>query len=226
MAKILLVEDEINIASFIKRGLTESGHEVSVATDGMAGWELLEKEKFQLLILDIIMPKMTGLELCRKFRQKQGFYTPVVMLTALGTTDDIVKGLEAGADDYLVKPFRFQELQARVNAMLRRLGSDVAVPHTLQYADLCLDPDTHRAVRNGKVVELTVREYRLLEYLLLHKETPVSRADLITHVWDKEPDRNMNVVDVYVNYLRGKIDKGFRKKLIRTVTGVGYMLEV
>jgi len=225
MAKILLVEDEINISSFIERGLTELGHEVTVASNGIAGWECVQKDKFQLLILDIIMPGMTGLELCKKYRDTFGFYTPILMLTALGTTEDIVNGLEAGADDYLVKPFSFQELSARVNAMLRRLGTEIPDIQTLEYADLSLDPESHRAIRAGKTIDLTIREYRLLEYLIRHKETAVSRADLIKHVWDKEPDRNMNVVDVYVNYLRGKIEKGFRKKLIKTVTGVGYMLE-
>ncbi len=224
MAKILLVEDEINISSFIERGLTEFGHEVSVAGDGVAGWEIIEKEKFQLLILDIIMPGMTGLELCRKYRNVYGFYVPVIMLTALGTTEDIVNGLDAGADDYLVKPFSFQELTARVNAMLRRFGNDVIIK-TQSFADLSLEPESHRVIRNGKIINLTIREYRLLEYLMSHAGKPVSRADLIKYVWDKEPDRNMNVVDVYVNYLRSKIDKGSRKKLIRTVTGVGYMLE-
>lgn len=226
MAKILLVEDEINISSFIERGLTEQGHEVTVASDGQAGWEKIQQEKYQLLILDIIMPRMTGLELCKMYRRVYGFYTPIILLTALGTTDDIVSGLDAGADDYLVKPFRFQELQARVHAMLRRLGTEEpSAGNTLQYLDLVLDPESHRAVRAGKTIDLTIREYRLLEYLMRYQGTAVSRAELIRHVWDKEPDRNMNVVDVYVNYLRGKIDKGFRKKMIRTVTGVGYMLE-
>lgn len=224
MAKILLVEDEVNISSFIERGLTELGHEVSVAGDGIAGWKLIEKEKYQLLILDIIMPGMTGLELCRKYRAAYGYHVPVVMLTALGTTEDIVNGLDAGADDYLVKPFSFQELTARVNAMLRRFGSDIETK-TVSFTDLTLDPDSHRAIRNGKTIDLTIREYRLLEYLMSHAGKPVSRVDLIKYVWDKEPDRNMNVVDVYVNYLRSKIDKGSRKKLIRTVTGVGYMFE-
>lgn len=227
MAKILLVEDEINISSFIERGLTEAGHEVTVAADGLSGWDIVQQNKYNLLILDIIMPGMTGLELCRKYREAYGFFTPVIILTALGTTDDIVNGLDAGADDYLVKPFSFQELQARIHAMLRRLGKEEPqVKNILQYADLSLDRESHRAIRANKTIDLTIREYRLLEYLMLHQGTPVSRAELIKEVWDKEPDRNMNVVDVYVNYLRSKIDKGFRKKMIRTVTGIGYMLEI
>ena len=164
MAKILLVEDEINIASFIERGLQEFGHEVCVANDGQAGWELVQQEDFQLLILDIIMPKMNGLQLCKQYRQTYGYQSPVIMLTALGTTDDIVNGLDAGADDYLVKPFSFQELEARIKALLRRTGAEPAVP-LLSCGDLTLDPSSHRAIRGKVVIDLTVKEYRLLEYL-------------------------------------------------------------
>ena len=219
MAKILLVEDEVNIASFIERGLQEFGHEVSVAYDGMAGWELLQKENFQLLILDIIMPRMNGLQLCRQYRQLYGYQSPVIMLTALGTTDDIVNGLDAGADDYLVKPFSFQELEARIKALLRRIGAETATA-SLRCGDLSLDPTSHRAFRNG-----TVKEYRLLEYFILNQGTALNRLTLLKHVWDKDFDTNTNVVDVYVNYLRSKIDKDFDHKLIRTVVGIGYMME-
>ena len=183
MAKILLVEDEVNIASFIERGLREFGHEVYVAYDGAAGWELTQKNDFQLLILDIIMPKMNGLQLCKQYRQRFGYHAPVIMLTALGTTEDIVSGLDAGADDYLVKPFSFQELEARIKALLRRSGNE----------------SVHMALR--------------------------CRMNLLKNVWDKDFDTNTNVVDVYVNYLRTKIDKDFEPKLIRTVVGVGYMME-
>ncbi|MCD7978769.1 MAG: response regulator transcription factor [Tannerellaceae bacterium] len=224
MANILVVEDEENIASFIERGLSEFGHEVQVAYDGAAGWEILQKENFEVLILDVIMPKITGLELCRKYRQLYGFHSPVIMLTALGTTDDIVNGLEAGADDYMVKPFSFRELEARIQVLLRRSGVQVATP-VKQCGDLVLEPQNHRALRSGKVIDLTVREYRLLEYLLLNQGTALSRQDIMKYVWDKEADRNTNVVDVYVNYLRTKIDKEFDRKLIRTVVGIGYMIE-
>ena len=224
MAKILLVEDEVNIASFIERGLQEFGHEVSVAYDGVAGWELLQKENFQLLILDIIMPKMNGLQLCRQYRQLYGYQSPVVMLTALGTTDDIVSGLDAGADDYLVKPFSFQELEARIKALLRRSGVETTTT-SLQCGDLSLDPTGHRAIRGEKAIDLTVKEYRLLEYFILNQGTALNRLDWLKHVWDKDFDTNTNVVDVYVNYLRTKIDKDFDHKLIRTVVGVGYMME-
>lgn len=222
MAKIILVEDEINIASFIERGLREFGHEVSVVYDGNAGWELLQNESFDLLILDIIMPGMNGLELCRMYRQRFGYHSPVVMLTALGTTDDIVKGLDAGADDYLVKPFSFQELEARIKALLRR-SKEVPVQQ-LVCGDLILDCTLQRARRGNMDIDLTVKEYRLLEYFLLHQRAVLSRLTLLRDVWDKNFDTNTNVVDVYVNYLRAKIDKGFEDKLIHTVVGVGYMM--
>ena len=223
MAKIILVEDEINIASFIERGLREFGHEVSVVYDGNAGWELLQNESFDLLILDIIMPGMNGLELCRMYRQRFGYHSPVVMLTALGTTDDIVKGLDAGADDYLVKPFSFQELEARIKALLRR-SKEVPVQQ-LVCGDLILDCTLRRARRGNMDIDLTVKEYRLLEYFLLHQRAVLSRLTLLRDVWDKNFDTNTNVVDVYVNYLRAKIDKSFEDKLIHTVVGVGYMME-
>ena len=222
MAKIILVEDEINIASFIERGLREFGHEVSVVYDGNAGWELLQNESFDLLILDIIMPGMNGLELCRMYRQRFGYHSPVVMLTALGTTDDIVKGLDAGADDYLVKPFSFQELEARIKALLRR-SKEVPVQQ-LVCGDLILDCTLRRARRGNMDIDLTVKEYRLLEYFLLHQRAVLSRLTLLRDVWDKNFDTNTTVVDVYVNYLRAKIDKGFEDKLIHTVVGVGYMM--
>ena len=222
MAKIILVEDEINIASFIERGLREFGHEVSVVYDGNAGWELLQNESFDLLILDIIMPGMNGLELCRMYRQRFGYHSHVVMLTALGTTDDIVKGLDAGADDYLVKPFSFQELEARIKALLRR-SKEVPVQQ-LVCGDLILDCTLRRARRGNMDIDLTVKEYRLLEYFLLHQRAVLSRLTLLRDVWDKNFDTNTNVVDVYVNYLRAKIDKGFEDKLIHTVVGVGYMM--
>lgn len=224
MAKILLVENEINIASFIERGLREFGHEVYVAYDGAAGWELTQKNDFQLLILDIIMPKMNGLQLCKQYRQRFGYHSPVIMLTALGTTEDIVSGLDAGADDYLVKPFSFQELEARIKALLRRSGNESASTN-LRCGDLVLDPPSHRAIRNGQIIDLTVKEYRLLEYFIQNQGTALSRMNLLKNVWDKDFDTNTNVVDVYVNYLRTKIDKDFDPKLIHTVVGVGYMME-
>ena len=226
MARILLVEDERNIASFIERGLQESGHEVVVAYDGLSGWKIVQEENFHLLVLDIIMPEINGLQLCRQYRSLKGYATPVVMLTALGTTEDIVDGLNAGADDYLVKPFSFQELDARIMALLRRSGvKDAAMPQSLSCGDLTLDPISRQAVRKNKTIDLTVREYRLLEYFIVNQNVALSRVDILKEVWEKEAGRNMNVVDVYVNYLRGKIDKGFKHKLIQTVVGVGYRME-
>ncbi|MDR0750376.1 MAG: response regulator transcription factor [Tannerellaceae bacterium] len=226
MAKILVIEDEINIASFIERGLREFGHEVRVAHDGEAGWELIRQERFQFLIVDIIMPGMDGLALCRRYREAYGYASPVVMLTALGATDDIVKGLAAGADDYIVKPFSFRELESRIQALLRRTSPDYTNnSRTLVCGSLMLDIENRRVLRNGQYINLTVREYRLLEYLMLNQGNPLSRENIIKQVWDKEADRNMNVVDVYVNYLRTKIDKDSAHKMIRTVSGIGYMIE-
>ncbi len=222
MTRILLAEDETNIASFIRRGLTEAGYEVSIAADGQAALDMLEKESFQLLILDIIMPYVDGLELCRRYRGKFGYQTPVLMLTALGTTEDIVAGLDAGADDYLAKPFRFSELEARVMALLRR--GNYSENNVLVCGDLSLDTASRRASRGGRTIDLTVREYRLLEFMMLNQGKALSRDDLLHNVWDKNFDRT-NIADVYVNYLRAKIDKNFDKKLIQTVVGVGYRLE-
>lgn len=222
MAKILLVEDEVNIASFIERGLKEFGHIVSVANDGNSGWELIRQEVFDLLIIDIIMPGMNGLELCRLYRRQYGYLVPVIMLTALGTTEDIVKGLDAGADDYLVKPFSFQELEARIKAILRRGREDSA--RQLVCDDLVLNCNSRRARRGEAEIDLTVKEYRLLEYFMTHQGLVLSRLTLLRDVWDKNFDTNTNVVDVYVNYLRGKIDKDFSKKLIHTVVGSGYIM--
>ena len=202
MAKILLAEDEVNIASFIERGLKEFGHSVTVCHDGNTGWRILQEEPFDLVILDIIMPKINGLELCHLYRQMFGYQAPVIMLTALGTTEDIVKGLDAGADDYLVKPFSFQELEARIKALLRR--NKEAVTNQLTCDNLVLD--------------------RLLEYFMTHQGVALSRITLLKDVWDKNFDTNTNIVDVYVNYLRVKIDRDFDKKLIHTVVGLGYIM--
>ena len=222
MAKILLAEDEQNIASFIRRGLQEFGHEVQVEHDGGTAWSMLQEGVFDLLVLDVIMPKMDGLEVCRQFRLKEGYHTPVIILTALGTTEDIVKGLDAGADDYLVKPFSFQELEARIKALLRR---NKEVPSNLLTCDnLVLDCNTRKAKRGDIDIDLTVKEYRLLEYFMTHQGVALSRITLLKDVWDKNFDTNTNIVDVYVNYLRVKIDRDFDKKLIHTVVGLGYIL--
>ena len=221
MAKILLAEDEVNIASFIERGLKEFRHSVTVCHDGNTGWRILQEEPFDLVILDIIMPKINGLELCHLYRQMFGYQAPVIMLTALGTTEDIVKGLDAGADDYLVKPFSFQELEARIKALLRRNKEAVT---NLTCDNLVLDCNTRRAKRGDADIDLTVKEYRLLEYFMTHQGVALSRITLLKDVWDKNFDTNTNIVDVYVNYLRVKIDRDFDKKLIHTVVGLGYIM--
>lgn len=223
MARILLVEDEVNIASFIERGLKELDHEVIVAHDGEKGWEAVQNGGFDFLILDIIMPKMNGLELCAKYRASFGYKTPVIMLTALGTTEDVVKGLEAGADDYLVKPFSFRELEARIKALLRRT-SETNDAKVLKCGDLTLDCNRRRASRGNAEIDLTVTEFRLLEYFMTNQNVVISRMTLLKNVWDKNFDTNTNIVDVYVNYLRGKVDKNFERKLIHTVVGVGYIM--
>ncbi|WP_418494666.1 response regulator transcription factor [Coprobacter sp.] len=224
MAYILLAEDEINIASFIERGLQESGHTVYTVHDGISAWRAIQQEQYDILILDIIMPQMNGLEVCKKFRQTEGYRTPILLLTALGTSDDIVSGLEAGADDYLVKPFNFQELGARIKALVRRSCNDKSA-QTLTCADLILNCNTRKAQRGTREIELTVKEYRLLEYFLQNQGCVLSRMNLLKNVWDKNFDPNTNIVDVYVNYLRAKIDKDFDKKLIHTVMGTGYIME-
>lgn len=224
MCKILIVEDEVNIASFIKRGLQECGYEVSAAYDGEEAWQLIKQERYDLFMLDIIMPKIDGLQLCRMIRQNLGYSIPILMVTALGTTDDIVSGLDAGADDYISKPFSFAELQARIRALLRR-REGAKVNQVLQCRDLTLDQVSRRATRNGETIDLTVKEYRLLEYFMNNQGIALSRLQLLREVWDKNFDTNTNIVDVYVNYLRAKIDKNHDKKLIRTVVGLGYMME-
>lgn len=224
MCKILIVEDEVNIASFIKRGLQECGYEVSAAYDGEEAWQLIKQERYDLFMLDIIMPKIDGLQLCKMIRQNLGYSIPILMVTALGTTDDIVSGLDAGADDYISKPFSFAELQARIRALLRR-REGAKVNQVLQCGDLTLDQVSRRATRNGETIDLTVKEYRLLEYFMNNQKIALSRLQLLREVWDKNFDTNTNIVDVYVNYLRAKIDKNHDKKLIRTVVGLGYMME-
>lgn len=231
MDKILLVEDEVNIASFIKRGLEEFGYEVVVAYDGEAGWQEILGGQYQMLIFDIVMPKLSGLDLCRRYREQFGYSVPILLLTALGTTENIVEGLEAGADEYIVKPFSFRELQARIAALLRRSKmlklqeSEHSLVGGLQVADLTLNLSAHRAERQGVSIDLTTKECRLLEFFIQNKGVVLNRETLLKNVWDKNFDTNTNVVDVYVNYLRNKIDKGFDHKLIKTVMGVGYVME-
>lgn len=222
--RILIAEDEANIADFVSRGLTDFGYSAEVCEDGEKAWETIDGRHgdFDLLLLDIRMPGLTGLEVCERLRENYGYKTPVIMLTALGTTDDIVMGLHAGADDYIVKPFKFVELVARIEALLRRSN---ATAKTIEYGGMTLDPTSHKVNREGKTVELSTKEFRLLEYLVSHHGEILSRQQLLRDVWDKNFDTSTNVVDVYVRYLRGKIDEGFDHKLIHTIVGTGYLLQ-
>lgn len=222
--KILLVEDEPKVAAFIVQGLEESGYDVKQAYDGTIGLRLAIKESFDIMIFDIIIPGMNGLELCREVR-KQGITTPILMLTALGTTEDKVSGLDSGADDYLLKPFEFKELLARIRSLNRRSSGAAEMSNKLVYHDLELDLDKKRAVRGGIIISLTAKEFSLLEYLMRNRERVVSRVQISDSVWDINFDTGTNVVDVYMNLLRKKIDKDFDTKLIQTRIGHGYVLQ-
>jgi len=222
--RILMAEDEENISDFVSRGLLDFNYSVTVVNNGLEAWKKIETgEHFDLVMLDIRMPEMTGLAVCQKIREHFGYDLPVLMLTALDTTDDIVMGLHAGADDYIVKPFKFMELLARVQAILRRSDA-VRSNHSLVCGDLVLDSSLHKAIRGDHEVDLSIKEYRLLEYMMEHHGEILSRRQLLKDVWNKDFDTNTNIVDVYVRYLRNKIDDDFRQKLIHTVVGTGYCL--
>ena len=222
--KILIVEDEPKVASFIKKGLEESQYDAEIAYDGLSAEKLALNYKFDLFILDIIIPGISGLELCRKLK-KSFPGKPVLMLTALGTTNDKLSGFEAGADDYLVKPFEFRELLARVKVLLRKGSQQFESINKLVVGDLELDLDKKSARRGGSDIDLTAREYSLLEYFMRNSGRVLSRNDIAEKVWDASFDFGTNVVDVYVNFLRKKIDRGFDKKLIHTKVGFGYIFE-
>lgn len=221
MAKILLAEDEQNIASFIRRGLQEFGHEVQVVHDGGTAWSMLQEGVFDLLVLDVIMPKMDGLEVCRQFRLKEGYHTPVIILTALGTTEDIVKGLDAGADDYITKPFGMMEFLARVKAVLRRSGQKQGEKE-LHCGSLTILVERHEVQENGRLVELTLKEFEVLKYLVENKGIVLTRDQLLGHVWGYDFDGETRTVDVHIRSLRQKL--GDAGALIETVRGVGYRI--
>jgi heavy metal response regulator len=220
--RILVVEDERRIAAFIKRGLEEEHYAVDVAYDGEEALDWAAMVDYDLIVLDVLLPKKDGIEVCRELRA-QGNKVPILMLTARDAIEDRVQGLDSGADDYLVKPFAFQELLARIRALLRRSG-EIKTPR-LQVGDLVLDTLTHRATRGGQVIELTAREYALLEFLMRHPGQVLSRTQILEHVWNYDFFTTSNVVDVYIRYLRRKIDKSFEAKLLQTVRGVGYKIE-
>ena len=220
--RILVIEDEKKIADFVKRGLKEEGYAVDVAYDGEQGLFLATTNDYDLILLDLMLPKIDGMAVCRAIKEKKAA-APVIMLTAKDTVHDKVAGLDAGADGYITKPFAFEELLARVRAILRKKGPQAATK--LQAGDLALDLLTHTVTRAGKQIELTTKEYSLLEYLMRNKNTIVTRTMISEHVWDIDFDTFTNVIDVYINYLRNKIDSDFDKKLIQTVRGSGYMLK-
>lgn len=221
--KLLLVEDEPKLASFIKKGLTSEGYDLTVAYDGQMGLSLAQQQPYDLLILDVNLPHLNGFELCRRVRADYP-HVPIIFLTAFDGLEDKVLAFEAGADDYLVKPFAFQELLLRVRALGRRQTAAEAVRHVLSLADLELNLDAKVVTRASQRIDLTTREYALLEYLLLNQGRIISRVAIAEHVWDVNFDTNTNLVDVYVSYLRKKLDRGFSPKLIHTVVGMGYVM--
>jgi DNA-binding response OmpR family regulator len=223
--RILLVEDEVRIADTLRVGLEENGYEVEVAYDGQIGWRLFQSKKFNLLIVDINLPGITGYELTKMVRA-QNADIPVIMLTALSSLDDKIEGYDAGADDYIIKPFEFKELLMKIRVLMRRTADlQAPVGNILRADDLVMNLDTKEVKREDVSIHLTAKEFQLLEYLLRNKNRVVSRADIAVNVWDIDFDTNTNIIDVYINYVRNKIDKPFQKKLIQTQVGMGYILK-
>lgn len=223
--KILVIEDEARTVQLIKQGLEEQLWEVDVAYDGLIGLQLATRSPYAIIISDIILPGMSGLDLCRKLREK-GVVSPILLLTALGTTDDKIVGLDAGADDYLVKPFEFRELMARIRALTRRNFSSIQTANQLKIADLEMDLDAKTVMRNGKEILLTAKEFALLEYFIRHQGRVISKVELAEKIWDVTFDTGTNVIEVYLNFLRKKIDKDFETKLLHTQIGMGYVMKV
>jgi DNA-binding response OmpR family regulator len=221
---ILVVEDERRLAQLLRRVLSEERHNVDIALDGNEGLDLALSGTYDLIILDLMLPGVEGMEVCRDLRKEQ-VDTPVLMLTARGAVEDRVAGLNAGADDYLTKPFAVDELLARVNALLRRRGRGLDATQVLAVGDLTLDLVRHEARRQGKTIELTPKEFALLEYLMRHPGQVLSRTQITDHVWRYDLESLSNVVDIYIHYVRDKIDRGFSPPLIKTVRGVGYKIQ-
>lgn len=222
--KILLVEDEKKIADSLKKGLEEQGFYIMVAYDGTMGEKFFNNYDFDLVILDINLPDINGYTLSRMIRQRKQ-NIPILMLTALGTVEDKIEGFESGADDYLVKPFAFKELLVRIKSLLRRTSINLPTTHLLHVADLEINLDSKEVTRGGTRISLTAKEFQLLEYLVRNKNKVVSRADIAGKVWDIGFDTGTNVIDVYINFLRRKIDKDYSVKLIHTQIGMGYILK-
>ena len=220
--RILVVEDEKKVARFLQQGLEEEHYTVDISHDGKEGLTMAETGSYDVIILDVMLPGKDGFEITRELRSER-ITTPILMLTAKIATEDKVAGLDSGADDYLTKPFAFAELLARVRSLLRRGTQEKTIQLTA--ADLELDTVTHRAHRGGKAIELTAKEYSLLEFLLRNKDRVLSRTIIAEHIWDYHFDTGTNLIDVYINHLRNKVDTGFDLKLIHTVRGVGYVLK-
>jgi DNA-binding response OmpR family regulator len=221
---ILIVEDEKQLGKLLKRVLTEERHVVDVADEGYEGLNLALSDSYDLVILDRMLPNMDGLEICRQMRQSK-VKSVVLMLTARGSVEDRVSGLTSGADDYLVKPFAMSELLARVQALLRRRDRETEGTNILQVGNLTLDLVRHEVQREGKVIELTAKEFALLEYLMRHPGQVLTRSQITDQVWRYDLDAISNVVDIYIHYLRDKVDHGFARPLLKTVRGIGYKLE-
>lgn len=220
---ILLVEDDLRVSELIKRGLDEQGFNTTQAYDGLTGKKLILTQEFNLLITDIILPEINGLDLCKEVRNLKP-ELPILMLTALGTTDDKIEGFDAGADDYLVKPFEMRELVARIKAILKRsLKNKSGI--ILRFSDLEMNLKTKIVKRNNKELNLTLKEFKLLEFLLQNQERVISRKEIAEKVWNTHFDTGTNFIDVYINYLRKKVDKEFDNKLIHTKSGMGFILK-
>ena len=218
---ILVIEDEAKVASFLRRGLQQSGYEIDIAADGEEGYEKIRSNSYDLVLLDLMLPKVSGFDLIPKIREcRPG--VPIIAVTAKASVEDRVRGLNLGCDDYLIKPFSFAELLARIQVQVRRGAPSAAME--LRAADLVLNPLKRKVTRGGKTIDLSNKEFSLLEYLLRNKDQIVTRNMIVEHVWDASFDSFTNVVDVYINYLRNKVDRDFEPRLIQTVRGVGYTL--
>lgn len=222
--KLLVVEDEPNLLSIIRKGLSENNNEVSVAMDGRTALEMIQNHTFDVVILDIMIPEINGVEICRRLRASKNF-VPILLLTALGTTENIVTGLNAGADDYMAKPFKFTELEARISALARRANQDNKPNDIITIDDLEIDGRSKSVKRKGDTIVLTAKEFKLLYYMAKNSGIILSREKILDNVWDINFDMNTNVVDVYINYLRKKIDKPYQTNLIHTIKGLGYVIK-
>ena len=221
--KVLLIDDEEKIVQSVKKGLEENGITVDFAYDGLTGKQLAESGQYEVIISDIVMPLVNGIDLVKSLRHS-GVTTPIILLTALNAVHEKIQGFDSGADDYLSKPFAFAELLARIRAISRRNLSSTKNAHVLRYSDLELNVDSKSVIRAGNRIELTPKEFSLLEYFLRNNERVISKAELAEKVWDIDFEINTNVVEVYISYLRNKVDKGYEIKLIRTQFGLGYLL--